>query len=180
MADLEVAANQPLESQQVEETPDVATQEVEDVATYKRRLAGKDQALTAAKKAADEFKSKYEELAQWKASQEEASLSEFERAARKIKQLEDQLQDAETKYQQEQLKLNYPRYYEFQQKARNLSESERAAEFENFVKQFIGGEEAAETPGDANAPKRGVSKDKPMKSEDILKALQALGNPWAE
>ena len=52
--------------------------------------------------------------------------------------------------------------------------------FENFVKQFTGGEETAETPGDANAPKRGVAKDKPMKSEDIVKALQALGNPWAE
>jgi len=172
MADLEVAANQPLESQPVEETPEVTTEAVEDVATYKRRLAGKDQALTAAKKAADEFKSKYEELAQWKASQEESSLSEFERAARKIKQLEDQLQDAETKYQQEQLKINFPKYYEFQQKARNLSES--------FVKQFTGGEDTVETPGDANAPKRGVGKDKPMKSEDIVKALQALGNPWAE
>jgi hypothetical protein len=180
MADLEVAANQPLESQVTEETPEAATNAVEDVATYKRRLAGKDQALTAAKKAADEFKAKYEELAQWKASQEEASLSEFEKAARRIKQLEDQVQEAETKYHQEQLKLNYPKYYEFQQKARNLSESERAAEFENFVKQFAGGEEPAETPGDANAPKRGVAKDKPMKSEDIIKALQALGNPWAE
>ena len=90
------------------------------------------------------------------------------------------MQEAETKYHQEQLKINYPKYYEFQQKARNLSESERAAEFENFVKQFTGGEETAETPGDANAPKRGVAKDKPMKSEDIIKALEALGNPWAE
>lgn len=180
MADLEVAANQPLESQVTEETPEAATDASDDVATWKRRLAGKDQALTAAKKAADEFKSKYEELAQWKASQEEASLSEFERAARKIKQLEDQLADAETKYQQEQLKINYPKYYEFQQKARNLSESERAAEFENFVKQFVSGEDTVPTPGDANAPKRGVSKDKPMKSEDIITALKALGNPWAE
>ena len=78
------------------------------------------------------------------------------------------------------MKINFPKYYEFQQKARNLSESERAAEFENFVKQFTGGDAAVETPGDANAPKRGVGKDKPMKSEDIVKALQALGNPWAE
>ncbi len=180
MADLEVAANQPLESQVTEETPESATNAVEDVATYKRRLAGKDQALTAAKKAADEFKSKYEELAQWKASQEEASLSEFEKAARRIKQLEDQLHATETQYQTEKLASNYPEYFKFQEKVRNLTEAERAAEFENFVKQFSGGTDATIQPVDANAPKRKDVADKPMKSEDIIKALQALGNPWAE
>jgi len=181
MADLEVAAQQPLESQPDGENPEVATQSEEDVATWKRRLAGKDQALTAAKKAADEFRAKYDELAQWKASQEDASLSEFEKAARKIKQLEDELNVTRTEYQTEKLKSNFPKYYEFQEKVRGLNETERAAEFENFVKQFTGGQETAvETLGDVNTPKRSVAKDKPMKTEDILGALKALGNPWQE
>jgi hypothetical protein len=180
MADLEVAAQQPLESQPDGENPEVATQSEEDVATWKRRLAGKDQALTAAKKAADEFRAKYDELAQWKAAQEEASLSEFEKAARKIKQLEDELNSTKTEYQVEKLKVNFPKYYEFQEKVRGLGEVERAAEFENFVKQFTSGQETVETPGDANTPKRNVPKDKPMKTEDILGALKALGNPWQE
>ena len=42
-----------------------ATDPQEDIATWKRRLAGKDQALTVAKMAAEEFQSKYEELAKW-------------------------------------------------------------------------------------------------------------------
>jgi chromosome segregation ATPase len=179
MADLEVAAEQPLESQQEAVNPSAATEAEDDVATWKRRLSGKDQALTAAQKAAEEFKSKYEELAQWKAAQEEASLSEFEKAARKIKQLEDELKSTETRYETEKLKANYPQYYEFQEKVRNLSEAQRAAEFENFVKSQLGGNAPTEI-SDANAPKRDVVKDKPMKPEDIKDAIRALGNPWAE
>ena len=179
MADLEVAAPQPLESQQEEVTPPAVTEAEDDVATWKRRLSGKDQALTAAQKAAEEFKSKYEELAQWKAAQEEASLSEFEKAARKIKQLEDELKATETRYESEKLKASFPQYYNFQEKVRNLTEAQRAAEFENFVKSQIGGDQPTEV-SDANAPKRNVAKDKPMKPEDIKDAIRALGNPWAE
>jgi hypothetical protein len=179
MADLEVAADQPFESQTEAVNPPDATEAEDDVATWKRRLSGKDQALTAAQKAAEEFRSKYEELAEWKAAQEEASLSEFEKAARKIKQLEDDLKNTETRYETEKLKASYPQYYNFQEKVRNLSESQRAAEFENFVKSHIGGEQPTEI-SDANAPKRNVAKDKPMKTEDIKEALRALGNPFAE
>jgi len=179
MADLEVAAENPLESQPEGVNPPAATEAEDDVATWKRRLSGKDQALTAAQKAAEEFKFKYEELAQWKALQEEASLSEFEKAARKIKQLEDELKNTETRYESEKLKASFPQYYNFQEKVRNLSEAERAAEFENFVKSHIGGE-ATEEINDANAPKRNVAKDKPMKTEDIKDAIRALGNPFAE
>lgn len=180
MADLEVAADQPLESQQEGVSPAAATDAEDDVATWKRRLSGKDQALTEAKKAADEFRAKYEELAQWKAAQEEASLSEFEKAARKIKQLEDELKATETRYETEKLKANYPRYYDFQEKVRNLSEAERAAEFESFIAKQLGGDQPVEEISDANAPKRSVAKDKPMKPEDIKEAIRALGNPWSE
>ena len=179
MADTEVVGTVPQESQELE-NQDLATTGEDDLATWKRRLAGKDQALTAAKKAADDLKSKYEELAHWKALQEEASLSEFEKAARRIKQLEDQLHTTETQYQTEKLASSYPEYFKFQEKVRNLTEVERAAEFENFVKQFAGSVDAAIQPVDANAPKRKEVADKPMKPEDIVQALRALGNPWQE
>ena len=67
----EVVSTVPEQSAEVV-APEVATvpTDVEgDVATWKKRLAGKDQALTAAKKELDDIKSKAEELSRWKAEQ---------------------------------------------------------------------------------------------------------------
>lgn len=51
-----------------------------DETTWKKRLAGKDQALTAAQRARDEALAQIEELNRWKAERENADLTEYERA----------------------------------------------------------------------------------------------------
>ena len=158
--------------------PQVTDQE-EDIATWKRRLAGKDQALTSAKKAADEFKSKYEELAKWKAIQEEASLSEFEKAERRAKELEKELHATKAEFERERLKSKYPAYFDFSEQVKELDQEAQAAAFEKLMKTAIGGG-STETISDANSPKKNVAKEKQMKTEDIKDALRAIGNPWAD
>jgi hypothetical protein len=90
VADNEVVNSAPVQSDEVvaPEVAAVPTENEADVTTWKKRLAGKDQALTATKKELDELKSKAEELAKWKAEQEQASMTEFEKAQAKIRELE--------------------------------------------------------------------------------------------
>jgi len=156
-----------------------ATDPQEDIATWKRRLAGKDQALTVAKKAAEEFQSKYEELAKWKAAQEEASLSEFERMERRAKELERQLEDARKTAETEKLRVQFPKYFEFAEKTRSLDEEQRASEFEGLMKQYNEAD-ASKSPRDENSPKRSVQKTETLSADKIKEALKSLGNPWLE
>jgi hypothetical protein len=156
-----------------------ATDPQEDIATWKRRLAGKDQALTVAKKAAEEFQSKYEELAKWKAAQEEASLSEFERMERRAKELERQLEDARKTAETEKLRVQFPKYFEFAEKTRSLDEEQRASEFEGLMKQYNEAD-ASQSPRDENSPKRSVQKTETLSADKIKEALKSLGNPWLE
>ena len=181
MAEQQVAEIPQTQSQvaeaQVAEAP--ATEQQEDIATWKRRLAGKDQALTTAKKQAEEFQAKYEELAKWKAAQEEASLSEFEKVQRRAQELERQLEDARKSAETERLRTKFPKYFDFFEKTRSLDEEQRASEFEALMKQYAG-DESPETPKDANSPKRSVQKQESMSPDKIKDALKALGNPWLE
>ena len=73
MAD-EVVNSAPVQSDEVvaPEVAAVPTDNEADVTTWKKRLAGKDQALTATKKELDEIRSRADELAKWKAEQEQA------------------------------------------------------------------------------------------------------------
>ena len=182
MAELDQVADATKDQSPVAEQPALdpqATEPEEDIATWKRRLAGKDQALTSAKKAADEFKSKYEELAKWKALQEEASLSEFEKAERRARELEKELHATKAEFERERLKSKYPAYFEFAEQVKELDQEAQAAAFEKFMKSAIGGG-STETVSDANSPKKNVAKDKKMNPEDIKEALRVIGNPWAE
>jgi HD-GYP domain-containing protein (c-di-GMP phosphodiesterase class II) len=155
-----------------------ATEQQEDIATWKRRLAGKDQALTTAKKAAEEFRAKYEELAKWKAAQEEASLSEFEKAERRAKELERELENTRAEFERERLKSKYPTYFEFTEKVKDLDSETRAAEFEKLMKSAVGG--GSPDISDANSPKKTVAKEKTLTPDGIKEALRAIGNPWAD
>ena len=98
MAD-EVVNSAPVQSDEVvaPEVAAVPTDNEADVTTWKKRLAGKDQALTATKKELDEIRSKADELSRWKAQQEQASMSEFERAQAKIKELEQTIKQQSSK-----------------------------------------------------------------------------------
>ncbi len=159
------------------------TESDNDITTWKKRLAGKDQALTATKKELDELRSKAEELSRWKAQQEQASMSEFERAQAKIQELEQKAAAAERTAREERLAREYPLAYQFLKDTSNLDEVGRAAALENFVKQAAAAvaPESAPSPVDPNNARRATAAptEKPN-SKSISDALKALGNPFAD
>ena len=184
MAD-EVVNSAPVQSDEVV-TPEVAavpTDNEADVTTWKKRLAGKDQALTATKKELDEIRSKADELSRWKAQQEQASMSEFERAQAKIQELEQKAAAAEQTVREERLAREYPLAYQFLKDTSNLDEVGRAAALESFVKQAgaAATPESAPSPVDPNNARRATAAptEKPT-SKSISDALKALGNPFAD
>ena len=165
-------------NQNVQESQEAATQDDNDITTWKKRLAGKDQALTSTKKQLDELKAEYEKVQTWKLQMEEASLTEFERAQRKIETLEKELRatkEAETKAR---LAQEYPTYVQWQEKVASLTDEDRAREFEALIK--TGGKTAEEFV-DPNKPAKAtpVAAGKRNASE-IVKDIAALGNPWGE
>ena len=185
MAD-EVVNSAPVQSDEVV-APEVAaapTENEADVTTWKKRLAGKDQALTATKKELDELKSKAEELARWKAEQEQASMTEFEKAQAKIRELEQKAATAEQAAKEERLAREYPLAYQFLKDTGGLDEVGKAAALENFVRQAASATQTTEpepAPVDPNNARRATAAptEKPN-SKSISDALKALGNPFAE
>ena len=184
MAD-EVVNSAPVQSDEVvaPEVAAVPTDNEADVTTWKKRLAGKDQALTATKKELDEIRSKADELSRWKAQQEQASMSEFERAQAKIQELEQKAAAAEQTVREERLAREYPLAYQFLKDTSNLDEVGRAAALENFVKQAsaAAAPESAPSPVDPNNARRATAAPTEMPtSSSISDALKALGNPFAD
>jgi predicted RNase H-like nuclease (RuvC/YqgF family) len=186
VADNEVVNSAPVQSDEVvaPEVAAVPTENEADVTTWKKRLAGKDQALTATKKELDELKSKAEELARWKAEQEQASMTEFEKAQAKIRELEQKAATAEQAVKEERLAREYPLAYQFLKDTGGLDEVGKAAALENFVRQAASATQTTEpepAPVDPNNARRATAAptEKPN-SKSISDALKALGNPFAE
>jgi ATPase subunit of ABC transporter with duplicated ATPase domains len=167
--------------------PEVATVPTEndgDVATWKKRLAGKDQALTAAKKELDDIKSKAEELSRWKAEQEQAQMTEFEKAQAKIRDLESKAAAAEAAAKEERLAREFPLAYQFQKDTSGLDEASRAAALEKFIRDATASKEQVETAPtivDPNNARRATAAPttKPD-SKSISEKLKGLGNPFAD
>jgi chromosome segregation ATPase len=169
----EVVLNDQVESQ---DTP--ATDPDNDITTWKKRLAGKDQALTATKKQLDEIKAEYDKVQAWKLQMEEASLTEFERAQRRIATLEQELKATREAEQRERLAKEYPTYVQFAETTKELSVEERAKQFEELMK--TGGAPKQEFTDPNKPAKAAPSTGKKRSSEDIVKDIAALGNPWGE
>jgi hypothetical protein len=182
----EVVSNVPEQSAEVV-TPEVATVPTDnesDVTTWKKRLAGKDQALTATKKELDDLKTQAAELSRWKAEQEQAQMTEFEKAQAKIRELEQKAVTAEQAAKEERLAREFPLAYQFQKDTSGLDESSRAAALEKFIRDASVLKEQVETapaPLDPNNARRTVAApvEKPT-SKSLSEALKALGNPFAE
>lgn len=169
----EVVLNDQVESQ---DTP--ATDPDNDITTWKKRLAGKDQALTATKKQLDEIKAEYDKVQAWKLQMEEASLTEFERAQRRIATLEQELKATREAEQRERLAKEYPTYVQFAETTKELSVEERAKQFEELLK--TGGAPKQEFTDPNKPAKAAPSTGKKRSSEDIVRDIAALGNPWGE
>lgn len=166
------------------EVPAVATESEADVTTWKKRLAGKDQALTAAKKELDEVKSKAEELSRWKAEQEHAQMTEFEKAQAKIRELEQKAATAEQTAKEERMAREFPLAYQFQKDTSGLDEASRAAALEKFIREASAVKEQAEqAPAlvDPNNARRATAvPDIKPDSKSLSEKLKGLGNPFAD
>lgn len=159
------------------EQPVVATAPDEDVATWKKRLAGKDQALTATQKELQAIKEEAESLRKWKAEVEFANMSELEKATLRAQQLESELKATREAAEQEALARKHPLYAQFAQEVKGLGAAAQAEAFEKFVAS-VAKEKTTDTFVDVNAPRKSTPAQKVRTSEDISKDLEALGNPF--
>lgn len=171
----------------VEAAPVVATPESEeDVTTWKKRLAGKDQALTAAQKALEAAKAEAEQLKRWKAEQEQSNMSEFEKAQARLAALETELNATKEYARQERIRASAPNYAQFLADTAGLDEEARAVAFEQYlgeVKKANAAEKSAPS-GDpkVNVPSVNNRKDSAPVGKrtvaDIEDELKKLGNPF--
>ena len=166
------------------EAPVATTENEGDVTTWKKRLAGKDQALTATKKELDDLKSQAAELARWKAEQEQSSMTEFEKAQARIRELESKAAAVEAAAREERLAKEFPLAHQFQKDTSGLDEVSRIAALEKFIRDAAlatAPVESEPAPVDPNNARRATAAPivKPD-SKSIKEKLAALGNPFAE
>lgn len=170
----------------VEGATDAATQEAEDVTTWKKRLAGKDQALTAAKKELDAIKAESDNLRKWKAEQEQANMSEFEKAQARLMALESELNATKEAARFERIRSSHPSYAQFLADTAGLDEEARAAAFETYAATVRKVKDAQDgTPDSEPIVKSSVNtrkdSDRPAGKRtisDIEDELKKLGNPF--
>jgi len=149
---------------------------------WKKRLAGKDQALTATKKELDDAKRQLDELAKFKAQIEEQSLSEYEKAQLRIKALEDEINSSREQAKRDRLAKEYPLYNQLLQDTAGLDEDSKASAFEKFIADArAASEEETTSIVDPNNPRRSEPKVNTKRdSKSIADEMKSLGNPFFE
>jgi len=161
-----------------ETQPATATAPDEDVATWKKRLAGKDQALTAAQKELSSIREEAEQLRKFKAEVEFANMTELEKATAKAKQLESELQAAREAAERENLARKHPLYAQFAQETQGLGASAQAEAFERFVEN-LAKDKTVDSYVDTNSPRKPAPPAATKKTiAEIDAELKALGNPF--
>ena len=150
----------------------------EDVATIKRRLAGKDQALTKAQQERDRLAAEADELRRWKAERENADLSEVEKLQKRLKELESRAEAAQAEARKNALARKFPAFAELIDQIDGLDfNSEEAAQtIEEFIsKRSKAASEGTETearidPNNPrkNQPAKGTAK---MTTEQLLEQI---------
>lgn len=165
-------------AQAAEPQPAVATAPDEDVATWKKRLAGKDQALTAAQKELASIREEAEKLRKFKAEVEFANMSELEKATAKAQQLEAELQATREAAERENLARKHPLYAQFAQETQGLNAAAQAEAFERFIGN-LAKDKTVDSYVDTNSPRKPAPPAATKKTiEQIDAELKALGNPF--
>jgi hypothetical protein len=132
-----------------------ATPSVDELATLKKRLAGKDQAYTKLKAEADAIKAEREALSKWKAEREEADLTEVEKLQRRLAEAEQAAADAAARAERVRLTATYPLAVDLFGDDPLPSEERLSALQQRLANAATTGEEEAPEPRiDANNPRR--------------------------
>ena len=160
----------------VPETP--ATPEF-DEATWKARLRGKDQALTAAQRERDAVAAERETLARRLAEIEDQGKSELQRALERVQALETAAAASEARAQAVTLAAKYPRAAEVLGDDLPKFSETRVAEIDGRLAKEAAAEasEPAEPRVDPNSPGRRPAKPAATPLDAARQALVAAGNP---
>lgn len=153
MSDEVAVADEIESSPAVPETAE-ATPSSEDIATLKKRLAGKDQALTRTQAERDALKAEREALSKWKAEREEADLSEVEKLQRRLAEFEQRAAEAEARAERIRLASDYPLAVEAFGDDPLPSEERLAALQQRLAATTATDEDESEAPVNPNRPRR--------------------------
>ena len=156
-----------------EVTPEPATPVV-DEATWKRRIAGKDQALTAAQRERDAIKAERDALSQWKAEQEQANMTELQKAQAERDNLRAEAAAAKAEAAAIRLGAKYPLAAELLGDDLSKFDETKVAEINGRLAKEAAAESAApEARIDPNSPRRSVPKPPTDDLDGALAALKA-------
>ena len=174
------SADESPESNAPEGTDAEPTTPAFDEATWKKRLSGKDQALTAAQRERDALKAEYEALAKWKAEREQAEMSEYEKAQARIAALEAEAQAARAEAQAAKLTSQYPLAAELLGDDLAKFDPVRVAEINGrLAKEQAEAESAEPEPRiDTNSPRRPIARPQKVDLDSAKRALASAGNPY--
>lgn len=178
----EAVADTPVEESQetTEETPEsTATPEGEDAATLKRRLAGKDQALTKTQKERDALKAQFDEVQKRLLEREQADMSEVDRLKLERDQAKDDAAAARAEATKARLARDFPLAVEFYGDE-PLPSEERLSSLEKRLAAKSEDETEDEPRIDPNRPRRTTAPTSPreMSAEDLEKQLARTPPPW--
>lgn len=177
----EVAAEAAVESQAddaSEESVETPATPTVDEATWKKRVAGKDQALTEAKKQAAALQKQLDDIARWKAEREQADLTEVEKLQRQVAEFEARTKQAEAAANAARLAREYPLAADLLGEDLGLFDPTKVAEINGRLAKEQGAESEPEPRMDPNQPRRNAPKPAPSSLKDSMAALEALGNPF--
>lgn len=179
----EVVAIEADESQEADSQPEgsqeaPATPRSFDEATWKKRLAGKDQALTAAQRERDAVKAERDALAAWKAEQEQASMTELQKLQAERDRLAAEAAQARAEANAVRLSAQYPLAAELLGDDLTKFDEVRVAEINGRLAKEAAGE-SPEPRVEPNTPRRNPPA-RPVADDlsALKKALQDAGNPY--
>ncbi len=171
----------PDESQEL----DASTEPVEapatpafDEATYKKKIQGYTQAITAAKKEADAAKAEAAALSKWKAEKEQADMSELEKAQARVAALETEAAQARAEAAAARLGKQYPLAAELLGEDLSKFDETRVAEINGRLAKELADESEPDARIDPNNPRRPTPKAPATDLNAAKAALIAQGNPF--
>lgn len=167
------------ESPVVEAEAASQTTPVDSETTWKARLAGKDRALTDAKKEAERLAKENADLSRWKAEKEQADLTEVQKLQQRIAALETERNTARQEATRLALRSEYPLPFDLLGDNAPLDPS-ALAELQTKLA-ALRGESEPEPPVDRNHPRRMTATPKTLDEKTVAELegdLASFGNPF--
>lgn len=161
-----------------EATADAPATQSSDEATWKKRLAGKDQALTAAQRERDAVKAERDDLAKWKAEKEQANLTEIEKLQQERDRLTSEVGAAKAEALAAKLSRQYPLAAEILGDDLSKFDEVRVAEIDGRLAKEKAAESEPEPRVDPNSPRRPLARPVVDDLTTAKQALVAAGNPY--